>query len=139
MHRIVSRNPPLLDFEAIQPSEILLENPPLLMFYGTQHRSKSCPSCVLGGPTSFTILPFLCFMPAQRIALRVSQHKETKWCQKLSKIDTQVNQKSTQTSSKRSAKVYQQVGKRQPKSRQDSTHKVNLPPVHCNSTFNFPF
>ena len=60
-----------------------LENPSLLVFYATQHRSKSCPSCVLRHPASFKILPFLCFTPLKKSANQKTQEGEAKsWAQK---------------------------------------------------------
>ena len=56
----------------------IVQKPALLVFYATRHRSKSCPSCVSRHPTSFEILPFLCFRPSKTSADRKTQEGQAK-------------------------------------------------------------
>ena len=64
--------------QPIQPPEISLGNPCLLMIYATSHRSKSCPSYVLRHPILFNILPFSCFRPTTNSVSQKAEEGEAK-------------------------------------------------------------
>ena len=69
---------PLLRFSSFNLPQHRSKNPSLLVFYATQHRSKTCPSCVLRHPTSLKILPFLCFRSSQKSADQKTQEGQAK-------------------------------------------------------------
>ena len=69
---------PFLCFRSFNLLQHRSQNPSLLVFYATRHRSKSCPSCVLGHPAAFKILPFLCFRPSKKSADRKTQEGQAK-------------------------------------------------------------
>ena len=69
---------PFLCFSSFNLPQHRSKNPSLLVFYATQHRSKTCPSCVLRHPTSLKILPFLCFRSSQKSADQKTQEGQAK-------------------------------------------------------------